>query len=50
MSFSKIYYAYPESSSLGSISKLSKKSGVPQKKVRKWLASPDTYTLHAPVR
>ena len=50
MSFSKIYYAYPESCSLGSISKLSKKSGVPQKKVRKWLASQDTYTLHAPVR
>ena len=50
MSFSKIYYAYPESCSLESISKLSKKSGVPQKKVRKWLASQDTYTLHAPVR
>jgi len=50
MSLSKLYYTYTDPVSLGSISKLRKKSKLSPKTVHKWLASQDTYTLHAPVR
>jgi len=50
MSLSKLYYTYSDPTSLGSISKLQGKTRLQRNKIKNWLASQDTYTLHAPVR
>jgi len=50
MSLSKLYYTYTEPVSLGSIAKLKQKTRIPKGTIKKWLASQDAYTLHAPAR
>ena len=50
MSLSKVYYTYKDPASLGSITKLKRKTRKPSVDIKKWLASQDAYTLHAPVR
>ena len=46
----KYYYAIKNPASFGGILKLSKATGLPSEKIKKWLISQDTYTLHKPVR
>jgi len=50
MSLSKLYYTYTDPVSLGSITKLRRKTKLSTNQIKKWLASQDAYTLHAPVR
>jgi len=50
MSLSKLYYTYSDPTSLGSISKLQRNTRLQRNKIKNWLASQNTYTLHAPVR
>jgi len=45
-----IYYDIEHPASYGGVVKLSKASGVSQKKTREWLMGEDTYTLHKPSR
>lgn len=45
-----IYYDVQNPASYGGILKLSKASGIPQKKVKEWLMSQDVYSLHKPIR
>ena len=50
MTLRKLYYKYADPVSLGSVQKLKKRTGLKTSKIKKWLASQDTYTLHAPAR
>lgn len=45
-----IYYDAGNPASFGGIAKLSKASGVSQKKTKEWLMKQDTYSLHKPIR
>ena len=46
----KYYYDPKNPASFGGISKLSKATGLPLGRVKKWLMTQDVYTLHKPVR
>lgn len=45
-----IYYNFEHPASYGGVAKLSKASGVSQKKTKEWLMTQDTYSLHKPIR
>jgi len=50
MSLGKVYYDPKHPAGLGSVSKLVKASKNKKRDVEDWLSSPNTYTLHKPVR
>lgn len=46
----KLYYEASQAGSYGGVRPLVRYSGSPQQKVRNWLQSQDTYSLHKPIR
>lgn len=44
------YYKIENPASFGGILKLSKATGIPSERIKKWLMTQDVYTLHKPVR
>lgn len=44
------YYKIENPASFGGILKLSKATGIPTERIKKWLMTQDVYTLHKPVR